>query len=63
MLTNIQETITPKRLTDLFEKNRRLLFRDDTAVLSAIREKAFASFSELGFPDTSLESWRLTDLQ
>ena len=63
MLTNIQETITPKRLTDLFEKNRRLLFRDDTAVLSAIREKAFASFSKLGFPDTSLESWRLTDLQ
>ena len=63
MQTTIQETITKERLIGLFEKNRKFLFRDDTPSLSDIRKKAFASFATLGFPDTSMEAWRFTDLQ
>ena len=63
MQTAIQETITRERLTGLYEKNRGFLSKDDSAVTSEIRERAIQSFSKLGFPDTSLESWRLTDLQ
>ncbi|MEI6435195.1 MAG: Fe-S cluster assembly protein SufD [Bacteroidota bacterium] len=56
------EIITPDRLIGLYEKNRKKLASNDTAALAEIRKKAFNSFAELGFPNTSLESWRNTDL-
>jgi Fe-S cluster assembly protein SufD len=62
MQTEVQETITRERLSGLFEKNRSFLSEHDTPALSEIREKAFASFVKLGFPDIKQESWRLTDL-
>ena len=62
MQTGKEETITPQRLAGLFEENRKLLFRGDSELLAGIRERAFSSFRQLGFPDTGMESWRLTDL-
>lgn len=55
--------ITKERFTNLFDQNRALLTSDDTPHLAGIRERAIAAFAELGFPDTKMESWRLTDLQ
>ena len=62
MQTVKEETITTQRLAGLFEENRKLLFRGDSELLAGIRERAFSSFRQLGFPDTGMESWRLTDL-
>jgi Fe-S cluster assembly protein SufD len=56
------EKITQERLTGLYEKNRQLLSADDTVSMARIRESAINSFSKLGFPDTSMEKWRNTDL-
>jgi hypothetical protein len=63
MQPEYKEPITQKRFIDLYEKNRSILAVNDTPKLSEIREAAFVSFAKLGFPDTSLESWRLTDLE
>ncbi|MEI7724427.1 MAG: Fe-S cluster assembly protein SufD, partial [Bacteroidota bacterium] len=57
-----KEIITAERFIGLYEKNRPFLTANDTTALAGIREKAIESFSELGFPDTSMETWRLTDL-
>ncbi|MFC2100410.1 Fe-S cluster assembly protein SufD [Bacteroidota bacterium] len=46
----------------LYEKNKEILFKNDTPVLANIREKAFDHFRSLGFPDQSLEDWRNTNL-
>lgn len=62
MDTKLKEPITYKRFIDLFEKNRVLLTAHDTSSLAETRMKAYDSFKKLGFPDTSLETWRLTDL-
>jgi Fe-S cluster assembly protein SufD len=62
MQTELKEPITQRRFIDLFEKNRVLLTANDTPLLENIRDKAMASFSKQGFPDTSMENWRLTDL-
>ena len=35
----------------------------DTTPIAKIRNQAMTSFTKLGFPDTSLETWRLTDLE
>ncbi len=63
MQPQTKETITAERFIGLFEKNRKSLAINDTAALAGIREKAFDSFSKLGFPGTGIESWRLTNLE
>lgn len=63
MHTELKEPITRQRFIGLYEKNRKFLTSSDTPGLALLREKAFASFVQLGFPDTSLESWRLTNLE
>ncbi len=63
MQTEIKEPITQQRFINQFEKNQTFLSANDTPTLAEIREKAFTSFVKLGFPDTSMEAWRLTDLQ
>ncbi len=63
MQTESKEPVTQKRFIDLFEKNRAFLSANDTPGLNVTRVKAMASFAKLGFPDTSMESWRLTSLE
>jgi Fe-S cluster assembly protein SufD len=58
-----KEIITAERFTGLYDQNRALLTVNDTPALAAIREDAISSFTKLGFPDTSLETWRQTDLE
>jgi len=47
----------------LFEEHRKTIFSNDTSAISEAREKAFESFSQLGFPNTRMEAWRNTDLK
>jgi Fe-S cluster assembly protein SufD len=63
MQTENKEPITQHRFLNLFEKNRTFLEEHDTPLLAKIREQALAFFTKLGFPDTSQETWRLTDLE
>ncbi len=63
MHTNIKEPITKQRCIGLYEKNRSFLTAYDTPALVKVRDEAITSFKRLGFPDTSQESWRLTDLE
>ncbi len=58
-----KEIITAERFISLFEKNRAFLETFDTKALVKIREDAMASFTRLGFPDTTMETWRLTNLE
>ena len=58
-----KETITAARFNALYEKHRDFLISDDTPTLSKIRGQAMASFANLGFPDTDMETWRLTNLE
>lgn len=62
MHTENKEIITRERLIRLYEENRSFLTEHDTAILAEKRNCAFESFVRLGFPDTSMESWRHTDL-
>jgi Fe-S cluster assembly protein SufD len=62
MQTNIKEPITLERFTGLYQKNRAFLMVNDTPMLAGKRDRAFEAFSTLGFPDTSMETWRLTNL-
>jgi Fe-S cluster assembly protein SufD len=63
MQTDIKESINRERFVKLFEQNRSFLKINDTGQLAGIRENAMASFSKQGFPDTTMETWRLTDLE
>lgn len=56
-----QKPITRERFETVYRENRSLLTAHDTPAMAAIRDRAMADFSQLGFPDTTLESWRLTD--
>ena len=62
MQTTLKEIITKERLIDLFEKNRQSIFRNDTQMITLLRERAFESFKEKGFPTTKSEEWKNTDL-
>jgi len=50
-------------MVSLFEKNRKAIFINDTTSISDLREKAFESFSQLGFPNVRMEEWHNTDLK
>jgi len=50
-------------LADLYRNNRDIITKNDTAHLTRVREKAFECFLKQGFPNTSLEGWRHTDLE
>jgi Fe-S cluster assembly protein SufD len=63
MQTDFKEPITKERFTALYKKNQSFLAAHDTPRLAGIRANAMTSFEKLGFPDTSLETWRLTDLE
>jgi Fe-S cluster assembly protein SufD len=56
--------IVPDKSTilSLFEKFKDDICRNDIPYTTALRNKALASFSSLGFPDQSLEKWRNTSL-
>ena len=59
----VKGVISPERIIGLFEKNRAQIIKNDTRAITAVREKAFASFRELGFPTSKMEEWKNTDLK
>jgi Fe-S cluster assembly protein SufD len=63
MQSETKEILTAQRFIGLFEQNRSFLEMNDTVKLAKIREDAMASFVRLGFPDTGMETWRLTNLE
>ena len=54
--------ITRERLLDFYQEKQEQLIAHDSPAVRANREKAIASFKELGFPDKKIEDWRNTDL-
>jgi Fe-S cluster assembly protein SufD len=62
MQPETKEILSAERFINLYEKHREFLSAQDTSHIAALRDQAMKSFTGLGFPDTSLESWRLTDL-
>lgn len=54
--------ITPGRLLSLFERHFDTLAAGEPESLAALRRPAMERFLSKGFPDTSLESWKNTDL-
>jgi Fe-S cluster assembly protein SufD len=63
MTTALKEIITKERMINLFEKNRKEIFKNDPEPVSRLRQKAFDSFAQLGFPNNRMEEWRNTDLK
>ncbi len=52
-----------EKLAERFQQSRMVISRNDTPLITRIREKAFQQFMEWGFPDEHLERWRNTDLR
>jgi Fe-S cluster assembly protein SufD len=63
MTTDLKAGITRERMAALFEKNRKEIFKNDPEPVSRLRQQAFDSFVELGFPHNRMEDWRNTDLK
>jgi Fe-S cluster assembly protein SufD len=51
------------KMLDLFEKNRQLLFRNNSKSMIAIKNQAISIFEKIGFPHTKMEEWRLTNME
>ena len=52
-----------ERLCEVYESNRSLISKGDLPFVTALREKAFGHFVELGFPHVGLETWKGTSLE
>lgn len=50
------------KMLGLFEKNREVIFKNDSAEQADLRMKAIEFFMNTGFPDKKNEKWRNTDL-
>ncbi len=62
-MSNILTELSFKdKLIALFRDNQQRNFINDTAFLSATREKAIDEFEKAGFPTTKQEKWRSTNL-
>jgi len=48
---------------DLFQQQRDAIDKHSAPVLNALRDKAFASFCEKGFPSRKVERYKYTDMQ
>lgn len=49
--------------TDLYRSCRDMLFSHSAAVMNAVRDNAFDSFSRMGFPSRKVERYKYTDMQ
>ena len=52
-----------KQYIDLFQENRKIIDDHSAAPLNAVREKAFKSFQDNGFPSRKVERYKYTDMQ
>ncbi len=64
----MKETIEKYELLDemligLFERDKRKIAAYDIEKVSRLRETAMLAFKQSGFPDSSIEQWRHTDLE
>jgi Fe-S cluster assembly protein SufD len=63
-MEQILKALTLKdQLAEQFLEHRSIICRNDTPLISQVRERAFHRFLELGFPGGHLERWRNTDLK
>jgi Fe-S cluster assembly protein SufD len=62
-MSKIQDsTALKEQLEQMFRENSKLISSHDQPFISKAREKAFQSFSDIGFPHKKMEDWRNTDL-
>ncbi len=64
----MKETIEKYELLDemligLFERDKGKIAAHDIEKVSRLRETAMLAFKKSGFPDSSIEQWRHTDLE
>ena len=57
-----EQIILEKKLIDLFESNKALVFGDEPKSVTSSRMEAISNFKEKGFPMVNEELWRGTDL-
>ncbi|MCC7317366.1 MAG: hypothetical protein IT219_02470, partial [Bacteroidales bacterium] len=50
-------------LTEQFNQQFERISADDTPKIKALRKKSFAAFEAAGFPDSSQEKWRFTEIE
>ena len=50
-------------LIEQFEANEALLLSNDSPRIKDLRKKHFLEFKEKGFPDSSQEKWRFTEIE
>ncbi len=58
----VKQPITKAILEAEYRDHRSLLVSGDPEEIVQAKDRAMAAFGRLGLPDTTLESWRLTDL-
>jgi Fe-S cluster assembly protein SufD len=58
----IQHQALDEMLVELFDREKDRITAYDTDKIKQLREQAMASFRESGFPDSTIEQWRHTDL-
>ncbi len=61
--TVIQNQALDELLIELFNKEKELLTTNDIEKVTQHRNEAMASFKQTGFPNSSMEQWRHTDLE
>jgi Fe-S cluster assembly protein SufD len=64
----MKETIEKYKMLDemligLFEQDKGIIAAHDIEKVSRLRETAMLAFKQSGFPDSSIEQWRHTDLE
>ncbi len=61
-MDNIQTTLAKDKLLALFAREEEAITAFSTPLVNRIRQHALSRFRQNGFPATSKESWRFTDL-
>ena len=59
----LAEITLKDKISDLFEKNKSKIFRNDPSAVTKLREEAIETFKRLDFPTPKMEAWKNTDLK
>lgn len=62
METKTEHMPLDKKMINIFEENRELIFSDDSPAVIKRRKEAINQFKEMGFPGPKTENWRHTNL-
>ena len=61
--SRIMEISLQNKILKLFTENKEKIFRNDPLEIMKLRKKAISEFERIGFPTTTIETWRDTDIK